>query len=147
MTNPKLLDLLSKFLAGTYTLYLKTQNYHWNVTGPMFQAMHLMFEGQYSELALAVDEIAERIRALGAFAPGSYSQFARLSSIKEANPEPIKAMEMVRDLETDHKNLAKQAHEIIEIAGSLHDDVSADLCTARMASHEKTAWMLRSVLE
>lgn len=147
MSNPKLVELLSKFLASTYTLYLKTQNYHWNVTGPLFQTMHLMFEGQYGDLALAADELAERIRALGAFAPGSYSQFAQLSTIKEARREPIKAMEMVQDLEADHKTLAKQAHEIIEIAASLHDDVTADICTTRMASHEKTAWMLRSVLE
>lgn len=147
MSNAKLIDLLSRFLASTYTLYLKTQNYHWNVTGSLFQAMHLMFEGQYGELALAADEIAERIRALGAVAPGSYSQFSRLTIIKEAPHEVPKAMEMVKDLEADHRKLAAQAHEIIEIAASLSDDVTEDLCVTRKGSHERTAWMLRSVLE
>lgn len=147
MNNPKLIELLSKFLASAYTLYLKTQNYHWNVTGPLFQTMHLMFEGQYNQLALQVDEIAERIRALGAVAPGSYSQFIKLTTIKEAPHDVPKAMEMVKDLETGHESLAKQAHEIIEIADSLHDDVTSDMCVSQKGVHEKTAWMLRSVLE
>jgi len=147
MNNPKLVELLSKFLASTYTLYLKTQNYHWNVTGPLFHTMHVMFEAQYGELALAADEIAERIRALGAVAPGSYSQFSKLTTIKEAPHDVPKAMEMVKDLELSHESLAKQAHEIIEIATSLHDDVTVDMCVSRKGAHEKTAWMLRSVLE
>lgn len=147
MSTTELVGKLSKFLADSYTLYLKTQNFHWNVTGPLFHAMHTMFEEQYNDLALAVDEIAERIRALGAVAPGSYSQFAKLTSIKEASESVPKAMEMVQLLEADHKALSKQAHDIIAVAAELTDDVTVDLCTGRMSVHEKTAWMLRAVSE
>ena len=147
MSNPKLVELLSKFLANTYTLYLKTQNYHWNVTGPLFPSLHLMFEGQYTQLALQVDEVAERIRALGSVAPGSYSQFAQLGTIKEAPHAVPKALEMVKDLELGHEFMSKQAHEIIEIATSLKDDVTVDMCVKQKGDHEKTAWMLRSMLE
>lgn len=136
---------LSVFLADSYTLYLKTQNFHWNVTGPMFPSLHIMFEQQYTDLAAAVDEIAERIRALGAFAPGSYSQFGALATIQEANGVP-KALEMAKQLEADHEAIAKQAHALVEAANALNDDVTADLCTTRMSVHEKTAWMLRSVV-
>lgn len=147
MSNTQLVELLSKFLANTYTLYLKTQNYHWNVTGPLFPSLHLLFEGQYTQLALQVDEIAERIRALGAVAPGSYSQFTQLSTVKEAPHAVPKALDMVKDLETGHELMSKQAHEIIEIATHLKDDVTVDMCVVQKGMHEKTAWMLRSVLE
>ena len=145
MSKDQLVEKLSVFLADSYTLYLKTQNFHWNVTGPLFHAMHTMFEEQYTDLATAVDDIAERIRALGAFAPGSYSQFAQLATIKEASDSVPKAMEMASILEKDHLALAKHAHEIIQLADG--DDVTIDLCTGRMSVHEKTAWMLRAVSE
>lgn len=145
MSNQQLVDKLKVFLADSYTLYLKTQNFHWNVTGPLFHSMHTMFEEQYTDLATAVDEIAERIRALGVFAPGSYSQFEKLATIKEAGDEVPKAMDMAKILEQDHMALAKHAQEIIKLADG--DDVTIDLCTGRMSVHEKTAWMLRSVAE
>lgn len=138
-------DGLSRLLADTYTLYLKTHNFHWNVTGPQFNSLHLMFETQYTELALAVDIIAERIRALGEPAPGSYAAFARLSSIKEAEGVPP-ADEMLRQLVRDQEAVARTAREVFPIADAAHDEPTADLLTGRMQVHEKTAWMLRSML-
>lgn len=137
---------LSRLLADTYTLYLKTHNYHWNVTGPMFQTLHLMFETQYNELALAVDLIAERIRALGAKAPGSYSEFARLTSMPEGT-SPLNATEMIRDLVTGQEAVVRTARALFPVVEGAHDEPTADLLTQRMQIHEKTAWMLRSLLE
>jgi starvation-inducible DNA-binding protein len=137
---------LNKMLADSYTLYLKTHNYHWNVTGPMFTTLHTLFETQYNELALAVDEIAERIRALGSFAPGSYSDFAKLSSVKEAKGHP-KAVQMIRDLVADQKKITAAAHAVIDAAEAAGDQASADLATRRLEVHEKNSWMLQSHLE
>jgi starvation-inducible DNA-binding protein len=137
---------LSRLLADTYTLYLKTHNFHWNVTGPMFQTLHLMFETQYNELALAVDLIAERIRALGFPAPGTYSEFAQLSSIKDAPGVP-KATEMIRLLVEGQEAVARTARSIFPVAEQVNDEPTADLLTQRLQVHEKTAWMLRSLLE
>jgi starvation-inducible DNA-binding protein len=137
---------LSRLLADTYTLYLKTHNYHWNVTGPMFQTLHLMFEAQYTELALAVDLIAERIRALGAKAPGSYAEFARLTSIAEA-PGQKSAVEMISDLVAGQEAVVRTARGLFSLVDEAHDEPTADLLTQRMQIHEKTAWMLRSLLE
>jgi starvation-inducible DNA-binding protein len=139
-------DGLSRLLADSYTLYLKTHNFHWNVTGPMFQTLHLMFETQYNELATAVDLIAERIRALGAPAPGSYREFAALSSIPEAEGVP-KATEMIRQLVEGQEAVVRTARQVFEIADRANDQPTADLLTQRMQLHEKTAWMLRSLLE
>jgi len=136
---------LSKLLADTYTLYLKTHNFHWNVTGPQFNSLHLMFEGQYTELALAVDLIAERIRALGEPAPGSYSAYAKLAIIKEAEGNPA-ATEMVRILAEDQLAVVRTARSIFPLADAAHDEPTADLLTQRMQVHEKTAWMLRATL-
>ncbi|WP_119459133.1 Dps family protein [Rhodospirillaceae bacterium SYSU D60014] len=136
---------LSRLLADTYTLYLKTHNFHWNVTGPMFNTLHLMFETQYTELATAVDEIAERIRALGVHAPGSYAQFARLSKVKEAEDVPA-AEEMIRQLVEGQETVARTAREIFPTVDAAHDEPTADLLTQRMQIHEKNAWMLRSML-
>jgi starvation-inducible DNA-binding protein len=138
-------DGLARLLADTYTLYLKTHNFHWNVTGPQFNSLHLMFETQYNELALAVDLIAERIRALGEPAPGSYSAFARLSSIAEADGVP-KADEMVRILAADQLAVVRTARAVFPLADEAHDEPTADLLTQRMQVHEKTAWMLRANL-
>lgn len=137
---------LSRLLADTYTLYLKTHNFHWNVTGPMFQTLHLMFEQQYNELALAVDAIAERIRALGFTAPGSYSAYAKLTSIPEATEVPS-ATEMIKQLVEGQEAVVKTARSIFPAADEAHDEPTADLLTQRMQIHEKTAWMLRSLLE
>lgn len=137
---------LSRVLADTYTLYLKTHNFHWNVTGPMFQTLHLMFEAHYNELALAVDLIAERIRALGFPAPGTYRQFAQLSSIKEEDGIP-KAQEMIRLLVEGHETVARTARQVFKSAEGASDQPTCDLLTQRMQVHEKTAWMLRSLLE
>ncbi|WP_166839530.1 Dps family protein [Rheinheimera pleomorphica] len=136
---------LSVLLADTYTLYLKTHNYHWNVTGPMFQTLHTLFETQYNELALAVDEIAERIRALGEFAPGSYKEYAKLTSLKEADGIPT-AEEMIKDLVKGQEAIAKTARSIVPVADKAADEVSLDLLTQRMTVHEKNAWMLRSLV-
>ncbi|MCS4308991.1 starvation-inducible DNA-binding protein [Rheinheimera pacifica] len=136
---------LSVLLADTYTLYLKTHNYHWNVTGPMFQTLHTLFETQYNELALAVDDIAERIRALGEFAPGSYKEYAKLTSIKEADGIPT-AEEMIKDLVKGQEAIAKTARSIVPVADEASDEVTLDLLTQRMTVHEKTAWMLRSLV-
>jgi starvation-inducible DNA-binding protein len=137
---------LSRVLADSYTLYLKTHNFHWNVTGPMFQTLHLMFEGQYNELALAVDLVAERIRALGFPAPGTYKQFSALSVIKEEDGVPT-AQDMIRKLVEGHETVARTAREVFKIAESVSDQPTCDLLTQRMQVHEKTAWMLRSLLE
>jgi starvation-inducible DNA-binding protein len=138
-------DGLSRLLADTYTLYLKTHNFHWNVTGPMFNTLHLMFETQYNELALAVDLIAERIRALGHPAPGSYSAYARLSSIPEAEGVPD-AAEMIRQLVQGQEAVARTARSVFPLVDDANDQPSADLLTQRMQVHEKNAWMLRSLL-
>ncbi len=139
-------DALSALLASSYTLYLKTHNYHWNVTGPMFTTLHTLFETEYTELALAVDAIAERIRALGAFAPGSYSAFAKLSVVKEETGRP-EAKEMIRILVSDQEVVASSARRVIEATEAANDQASADLATRRLDVHEKNAWMLRSHLE
>jgi starvation-inducible DNA-binding protein len=138
-------DGLSRLLADTYTLYLKTHSYHWNVTGPMFQTLHLMFETQYNELALAVDLIAERIRALGAPAPGSFREFSALSSITEDSDRPD-AAEMIRRLVKSQETVVRTTRSIFPAVEAAHDEPTADLLTQRMQVHEKTAWMLRSLL-
>ena len=138
-------DGLSKVLADTYTLYLKTHNFHWNVTGPMFQTLHLMFEGQYNELALAVDLVAERIRALGLPAPGTYADFARLSSIKEEAGVPG-AQDMIKKLVQGHEAVVRTSRSVFPVAEKASDQPTMDLLTQRMQVHEKTAWMLRSLL-
>jgi starvation-inducible DNA-binding protein len=138
---------LSHLLADTYTLYMTTHNFHWNVTGPMFPTLHQMFMGQYTELWNAVDPIAERIRSLGQRAPGSYSQFSRLSSIPEAPAVPPKALAMVRILVAGHEAVARTARSIFSVADDAHDEPTTDLLTQRLAIHEQTAWMLRSLLE
>ena len=136
---------LSRLLADSYTLYLKTHNFHWNVTGPMFNTLHLMFETQYTELALAVDQIAERIRALGFPAPGSYADFARLSSIREAQGVPA-AEDMIRELVEGQEAVVRTARATFPDVDRVGDEPSADLLTQRMQVHEKNAWMLRSML-
>ena len=136
---------LSRLLADSYTLYLKTHNYHWNVTGPMFNTLHLMFEGQYTELATAVDEIAERIRALGVHAPGSYKAFAELTEIEEDTKVPS-AEQMIANLVKGQETVARTARSIFPLVDEAGDEPSADLLTQRMQVHEKTAWMLRSML-
>jgi starvation-inducible DNA-binding protein len=137
---------LSKLLADTYTLYLKTHNFHWNVTGPMFQTLHLMFEAQYTELALAVDLIAERIRALGAPAPGSYREFSKLTTVAEAEGT-VSAVEMIRQLVEAQETVVRTARSVFPAVDRAQDQPTADLLTQRMQVHEKTAWMLRSLLQ
>ena len=137
---------LSRLLADSYTLYLKTHNYHWNVTGPQFNTLHTMFEAQYMELALAVDLIAERIRALGMPAPGSYREFSELASVAEATGAES-AEEMIRQLVIGQETVVRTAREIFPVADAANDEPTADLLTQRMQQHEKTAWMLRSMLE
>ncbi|MGB3917208.1 DNA starvation/stationary phase protection protein [Thiothrix litoralis] len=139
-------DGLSRLLADTYTLYLKTHNYHWNVTGPMFNTLHLMFETQYTELALAVDLVAERIRALGYPAPGTYAAYSKLSSIKEEEGVP-KAQDMIRKLVEGQEAVVRTARSIFPLVDAASDEPTADLLTQRMQIHEKNAWMLRSMLE
>jgi starvation-inducible DNA-binding protein len=136
---------LSKLLADTYTLYLKTHNFHWNVTGPMFQTLHLMFETQYTELSAAVDEIAERIRALGSLAPASYAQFGKLTSIQESDGN-LKDVEMINDLVKSQETVIKTARGVLPSAEKSSDQATIDLVTRRLHIHEKTAWMLRSLL-
>lgn len=138
-------DGLSHLLADSYSLYLKTHNYHWNVTGPQFNTLHQMYEGQYTELATAVDEIAERIRSLGVRAPGSYSEFAKLTGIEEGTGEES-AEEMTRQLVLGHEAVARTARKAFGAADEANDEPTADLLTQRMQIHEKTAWMLRSML-
>ena len=137
---------LSHVLADTYTLYLKTHYFHWNVVGPMFQTLHLMFETQYIELAAAVDLIAERIRAVGHNAPGTYSQFSELSSIKETTQIPS-AVNMIKQLVEGHEAVVRTARNLFPTVEKAGDEASADLLTQRIQIHEKTAWMLRSLVE
>ena len=138
---------LSRLLADTYTLYLTTHNFHWNVTGPMFNTLHLMFMGQYTELWNAVDPIAERIRSLGFPAPGSYAQFGALSSVPDVPETPPKAMDMVALLVAGHEAVARTARSIFPLADKASDEPTADLLTQRLTVHEQTAWMLRSLLQ
>jgi starvation-inducible DNA-binding protein len=138
---------LSRLLADTYTLYLSTHNFHWNVTGPMFNTLHTMFMTQYTELWTAVDPIAERIRSLGFPAPGSYAQFGALTSLKDVPATPPKALEMVRILVEGHEAVARTARSIFPLADKAGDEPTADLLTQRLTVHEQTAWMLRSLLE
>ncbi len=138
---------LNALLADTYTLYLTTHNFHWNVTGPMFNTLHAMFMAQYTELWNAVDPIAERIRALGFPAAGSYAQFGKLSSLKDAPATPPKALEMVRILVEGHEAVARTARGIFPLADKASDEPTADLLTQRLTVHEQSAWMLRSLLE
>jgi starvation-inducible DNA-binding protein len=140
-------DGLGRLLADTYTLYLTTHNFHWNVTGPMFNTLHTMFMQQYTELWNAVDPIAERIRSLGHFAPGSYAQFAALSSLPDAPATPPKALKMVQWLAEGHEAVARTARSIFPLADAANDEPTADLLTQRLAVHEMAAWMLRSLLE
>lgn len=137
---------LKTLLASTYTLYLKSHNFHWNVTGPMFTTLHTLFETQYNELALAVDEIAERIRTLNEFAPASYSAFAELSEIQEENTVP-KAVDMIKQLVADQERIVVVAKRVISTAEAENDQATADLATRRIEIHQKNAWMLRSHLE
>ncbi|SRR5258706_1677366 len=142
----KIAQGLSRLLADTYTLYLKTHYFHWNVTGPMFQTLHLMFETQYNELALAVDAVAERIRSLGYTAPGTYKAYSKLSSIAETDGVP-EAGDMVRLLVQGHEAVARTARKVFPAAEKASDESTADLLTQRLQIHEKTAWMLRSLLQ
>lgn len=145
-SNQAVVDKLSVLLASTYTLYLKTQNYHWNVTGPMFTTLHTLFETEYTELALANDEIAERIRALGAFAPGSLAEFSQLSLVKEARGRST-AKEMIQTLVADQRLVVRAATAVIDAAEKSSDQATADLGTRRVDVHEKNAWMLQSHLD
>ena len=138
---------LAGVLADSYNLYLKTQYYHWNVTGPSFHSLHLMFEAQYTELALGVDLVAERIRALGAFAPGTYREFTQYGEIKEDAQLPANANQMIENLLTDHQTISRRCREVMEAAEDASDGVTADLMNARLDFHEKTGWMLRSTME
>jgi starvation-inducible DNA-binding protein len=135
---------LKRLLADSYTLYLQTHNFHWNVTGPQFRDLHLMFEEQYTELALAVDEIAERIRALDVHAPGTYKEFVNLSSIKEVEGVP-EGREMVDILTDGHEKVVKACRKVLKVAQEADDESTASLASDRMRIHEKTAWMLRSL--
>ncbi|MFB4500424.1 Dps family protein [Enterobacter hormaechei subsp. steigerwaltii] len=137
---------MSRLLADTYTLYIKTHYYHWNVTGPMFNSLHLMFENQYNELATAVDDIAERIRSLGCFAPGTYHEFSRLTAVNEDKDIPA-AKNMIENLVQGQETVVKTARSLFPIVNSGNDEATADLLTQRIQLHEKTAWMLRSLLE
>lgn len=143
--NQKIADELAHLLADTYALYIKTQNFHWNVTGPNFPALHKLFDDQYNELAEAVDVIAERIRALGSLAPGSFSEFQKLTSIKDENGN-LSADKMIQKLLKDHETLAQHANMIFVKAEKAQDQATMDLLIDRMRAHEKTAWMLRSSL-
>ncbi len=138
---------LGRLLADTYTLYLTTHNFHWNVTGPMFHSLHAMFMAQYTELWNAVDPIAERIRSLGFPAPGSYAQFSDLSSLPDAPATPPKALEMVAILAKGHEAAARTARSLYPAVEAASDDPTADLLTQRIGIHEQTAWMLRALLE
>ncbi len=146
MANNKVAAALSNVLADSYNLMVKTHNYHWNVEGPYFPSLHTMFEGQYTELFAAVDEIAERIRALGTKAPGSYAEFHTLSPIKDGD-SGLEAKAMVADLVEGHKVLIERAKEAIEAAGDAGDDASEDMMIARVQSHEKHVWMMESFLK
>ena len=145
-SNAPVIQALTRLLADSYTLYLKSHNFHWNVTGPMFTTLHTLFETQYTDLALAVDDIAERIRALGAPVPGSFSEFAALAGVRES-VGPVPARQMIETLVSDQATVAASARRVIEAAEPAADFASADLGTRRMEVHEKNAWMLRSHLE
>lgn len=145
-SSQSVVDPLSTLLASSYTLYVKTHNYHWNVTGPMFTTLHTLFETQYTELATAVDEIAERIRSLGAFAPGSFTEFGRLSVVQEETGRPD-ATQMIRNLLADQQAVSAAARAVVEAAEAARDQATADLATRRLDIHEKHAWMLGSHLE
>ena len=138
---------LSKLLSETYTLYLKTHKYHWNVTGPMFQSLHTLFESQYTALALAVDEIAERIRVMGVKSPGSYTEFVNLSSIKDDPCLDANSRMMIENLLKDHEQVVKTAKQILTVLDDANDEGTVSLLGARIEYHEKTAWMLKSSLE
>jgi starvation-inducible DNA-binding protein len=142
----KIVEGLARMQADTYTLYLKTHNFHWNVTGPMFQTLHLMFQTQYNEIWLAVDVIAERIRALGFPAPGSYKEFAALTEIKDSKGVPS-AKEMIRQLVDGQETVVRTARAVFPIVEAAGDQPTADVLTQRMTVHEQNAWMLRSLLE
>jgi starvation-inducible DNA-binding protein len=142
----QVIDALARLLADSYTLYLKTHNFHWNVTGPMFTTLHTLFMTQYTELALAVDEIAERIRSVGAPAPGSYAEFAELTELKEAVGVPS-AIQMVEQLVHDQVLVTQAARKVVAAAERAGDQASADLGVRRIQVHEKNAWMLRTHLE
>jgi starvation-inducible DNA-binding protein len=142
----KIADAAGHLLADSYTLYLKTHNFHWNVKGPMFTTLHTMFETQYTELALAVDEIAERIRSVGFPAPASYTEFQKLAKVKES-VGPVAAMDMIEELTRDQETIVATARNLKSLAESAGDDASADLAVRRINIHEKNAWMLRSHLE
>jgi starvation-inducible DNA-binding protein len=144
-SRQKIAQGLKKLLADSYTLYLQTHNFHWNVTGPQFRELHLMFEEHYTELAIAVDDIAERIRTLGFAAPGTYRAFAELSSVKEIDGVP-EAKEMVTILMQAHETVVRTSREVLKIAQEADDESSASLIGDRMRVHEKTAWMLRATL-
>jgi starvation-inducible DNA-binding protein len=144
--NNKTTEALSHLLADSYLLYLKTHNFHWNVKGPMFTTLHTLFMNQYTELALAIDEIAERIRALGAVAPGSFNAYSKLAKVQEAEGVP-KAKEMIRDLADDQAKVTEAAKRVVKLAEAAGDDATADLGIQRIQVHEKNAWMLTSHLE
>lgn len=145
-SRKEIADGISRVLADSYILYVKTHNFHWNVTGPLFNTLHTMFEEQYTELAEAVDEIAERIRALGFPAPGSYKQFIELSSIEEETGVP-EAEDMIRQLVQGQEAVARTARQVLPVAAEVSDEPTVDLLTQRMQIHEKNAWMLRSMLK
>jgi starvation-inducible DNA-binding protein len=145
MSNKPVTEGLKKSLADTYTLYLKTQNYHWNVEGVRFRSLHLMFEEQYTELAAAIDELAERIRALGEKAPGSYSEFTKYSSIKEGDSS-FDENQMVKDLYTSHQQIVTTLKKALTASQKAEDEPTTDLLIGRIAIHEKTAWMLKASL-
>lgn len=138
---------LSRLLADTYTLYLKTHKYHWNVTGPMFQTLHIMFEEQYTALALAVDELAERVRVMGVKAPGSYVEFKELSQVKEDPSQDANATQMIQNLLSDHELIVRTTKDLIGALDGANDEGTEGLLGARLEYHEKTAWMLRSLIE
>jgi starvation-inducible DNA-binding protein len=144
--SPAVVHALERLLADSYTLYLKTHNYHWNVTGPMFTTLHTLFEQEYQELALAVDDIAERIRALGARAPGSYTEFTKLATVREDQGSPP-ARAMIEQLAADQDAIVATAREVLRAAQDAGDDASEDMAVQRIQVHEKNAWMLRSHLE
>lgn len=145
--RPDIAKGLSQVLAETYTLYLKTHKYHWNVTGPMFQSLHTMFETQYTELSLAVDEVAERIRVLGVKAPGSYKEFSDLSQVKDDPQSDCSADMMIKNLLADHEQIVRTSKSVMEIIDGANDEGSNALLSARIEYHEKTAWMLRSLID
>jgi starvation-inducible DNA-binding protein len=145
-STQSVVEALSRLLADSYTLYLKTHNYHWNVKGPMFTTLHTLFQQQYTELQTAVDEIAERIRALGAYAPGSYSEYSKIAVVKEEKGRP-NAIQMIRNLVKDQAIVKDAAQRLIDAAQAVGDEASADLGIRRVQTHDKNAWMLQSHLE